>query len=403
MVKGVSLLVGFLVSAITLLVAKILDTNPKPIFGIYPRRNGVYWLKVWFMYGLLLISKVRQWLLSKSEEYYKNLDNIQKLAPTSKAVDAVYFNGANRNGDHFAVGTARRPNRLIDGFFYLKIKNSKFGILELPKAPDTSLFNTEEEESYAAEGIKVTNVEPMKKWRITFTGQLREHYKPQYTHNVTIEALFSSDEPWFNYETQMNPWNMAKVLAYEKWSRSYFANLKQTYQLHYEQCGFVEAKIVVDEQEFNIDFDAIRDHSIGFNRKWDSFRRYAIHWVSAENGDHFSVGTICQPVCYSRMQIGYVYKAKERKMYPVINSDLHLYHFGENGDFPKDYAFTFQAGNTDYVMQVNITDSPHFYISKDWEAKVYECFCTVEVNGIKGHGTVEWEYRNVDGRNVKYA
>ncbi|XP_066151713.1 uncharacterized protein [Euwallacea fornicatus] len=403
MVKAVNLLCGFLVSAITLLIAKILDTNPKPIFGIYQRRNGVYWLKVWFLYGLLSMRKVRHWLSPKSEEYYKTLDNIQTLAPTPKAVDAVFFNGANKNGDHFIVGTARRPNRLIDGILYVKIKNSKFGILELPKIPDTTLFNTEEEEGYGAEGLKVSVVEPMKKWQITFSGQLKEHYKPEISHNVTIEASFSSDEPWFNYETDMHPWNMAKVLAYEKWSRSYFVNLKEAHQLHYEQFGLVKAKIVVDEEEFNIDFVTMRDHSISPNREWDSFRRYTIHWVSAENGDHFSVGTICQPVAYSRMQIGYVYKARERKMYPVIDSDLHLYQYGENGDFPKDYAFTFRAGNTDYVMQVNITDSPYFYISKEWEGKVNECFCTIEVNGVKGYGGVEWEYRNVDGRNVNHA
>lgn len=40
----------------------------------------------------------------------------------------------------------------MDGFLYLKIKALDIGILEFPKLPDTSLFNTGEEESYEAEG-----------------------------------------------------------------------------------------------------------------------------------------------------------------------------------------------------------------------------------------------------------
>lgn len=55
--------------------------------------------------------------------------------------------------DYLSVGTARRPNRLVDGLFYLKIKNSQFGLLEWVKSPDTSLFNSGEEQSYEAEGF----------------------------------------------------------------------------------------------------------------------------------------------------------------------------------------------------------------------------------------------------------
>lgn len=55
--------------------------------------------------------------------------------------------------DYLAVGTARRPNRLIDGLFYLKIKDSQYGLLEWLKNPDTTMFNSGEEESYEAEGV----------------------------------------------------------------------------------------------------------------------------------------------------------------------------------------------------------------------------------------------------------
>lgn len=50
-------------------------------------------------------------------------------------------------------------------------------------------------------------------------------------------------------------------------------------------------------------------------------------------------------------------------------------------------------------MQVTLQLTPHFYISKRWEAKVYECQCRARVNGLAAWGGVEWQYRNVGGRN----
>lgn len=397
---GVTSLYVFLTSSLLLLTTKIFDRNPSPIFGVYRRRNGVYWFKVIFLFTFLWIRKVKLIIFPPSKKAYYNLEKPQKLASTPKAVDAVYFNSVNKNGDSLIVGTARKTNRLIDGFIYLKISSLNLGLLQSPKLPDTTLFNTGDEESYEAEGIKVTPIEPMKKWRITYEGQLCESNNRDKLHDVKIDALYTSTEPWFTYETGMDPWNMAKVLAYEKWSRSYFKNVNAVHQLHYEQFGIFKVKITIDGKEYNIELDALRDHTVGPHRDWANFRRYAIHWVTAENGDHFSIGSICQPLTYSRMKIGYMYSARHNKMYPLTENQLELYSHGELGTPPKDYAFTFTAGNTNYVMQVNIIDAPYFYISKQWEAKVYECTCKIEVNGVKGHGVVEWQYRNVEGRNV---
>lgn len=46
------------------------------------------------------------------------------------------------------------------------------GFLELPSMPDTSLRGTMENE-YAAGGLHIRVVEPMKTWSIIFDGKLR--------------------------------------------------------------------------------------------------------------------------------------------------------------------------------------------------------------------------------------
>lgn len=79
---------------------------------------------------------------------------------------------------------------------------------------------------------------------------------------------------------------------------------------------------------------------------------------------------------------------------------MELFHFGEKS-VPEDYAFSFTANGKPFTMQVNITEKPFFYISKDWECKVVEGFCNVRVNGIKGWGCAEWLFRNVLGKDIE--
>ncbi|XP_050304866.1 uncharacterized protein LOC126742280 isoform X2 [Anthonomus grandis grandis] len=401
MVHLIVLVCAFLFSTLILILARILDQNPLPIFGIYQRRSGVYWFKCWFLYVFFIVRKLHVRLVMPNlKEYYKNLDKAQKLSPTPKAVDAVFFNAANKNGDYFTIGFARRPDRIVDGFIYLKLASTEYGLLESLRLPSTTLFNSGEEESFEAEGIKITTLEPMKKWRIYYKGNLRPHGNFSQHLDVTIDAIFHTDEPCYNFLIDLDPWSMAKNFAYETWSIAYFKNVSKLHQLHYQQFGTIDMNITINKKEFKCNLDAVRDHTIAKHRDWGIFRRYALHWITTENGDHFSLLSLCQSVAFSRLQLGFMWKASERKLYPIRNSSLELYQYGELGTPPKDYGLTFTAGSNMYDMKVTVLDSPFFYISKAWESKIFECHCAVEINGIKGHGGVEWQYKNLQGKNA---
>lgn len=45
------------------------------------------------------------------------------------------------------------------------------GLLKSPKQPDSLMFGTEDE--FGAEGLKFEPLEPMRKWKISYKGQLR--------------------------------------------------------------------------------------------------------------------------------------------------------------------------------------------------------------------------------------
>ncbi|XP_044271324.1 uncharacterized protein LOC123015587 isoform X2 [Tribolium madens] len=380
----------------------IKNKNPPAILNIYQRPNGFFWFKFIFMFTVLSLKKLAHKFKKRKEiEEINVLDRPQNLSAHPKAIDAVYFNGANKNGDYLVVGTARRKKKLVDGFLYLLIKNSGLGLLETPKLPGTALYQTEEIGEYEAEGLKISPQEPMRKWKISYEGKMKRFENRKEFVDVKIEAEWSSTLPYFNFDSDMDPWAMAKSMAYEKFSREYFENLKANHQTHYEQHGDIKGVAIINGRSFKININAVRDHSFGLQREWRNFHRYGLHFVTAENGDRFNVGKICLPISFSRLTIGYVYSAKEDKIHPVRSCDLELYQHGEGGDPPEDYAFSFEAGKKRYLMQVNVLHSPHFYISKDWESKVVERLCTFEINGMKGWGAAEWQYRNVREKKCK--
>lgn len=56
-----------------------------------------------------------------------------------------------------------------------------------------------------------------------------------------------------------------------------------------------------------------------------------------------------------------------------------------------------------YHVQVIVVESPAFFISKDFENKVYERMSIFKVNGLNGWGIAEWLYRNIEGKEAVNA
>lgn len=135
----------------------------------------------------------------------------------------MYFNASNKDGDHLVTGMARRKDRLVDGFLFLKINRPGLGVLKIPTLPDTSLHQPEEIEEHSAGGVKITCVVPMKKWRIQYEGKMK---RDEDSFDVKIDLEWSSDIGNFNYD-DMDDLSKAKAIALEPWSREYFKTLER--------------------------------------------------------------------------------------------------------------------------------------------------------------------------------
>lgn len=145
-----------------------------------------------------------------------------------QAIDAVYFNGSNSKMSWLVCGTARRPNKLVNGFLYLKVQEFSDKLLVSPRLPDTCMKQTDfEVGSYSVEGLKITPSKPMQQWRVEYDGAMR--FENDYSHNmeVKLQATWTTALPYFNFASDMDPRPTARAMAKEKWSRDHFRNLKK--------------------------------------------------------------------------------------------------------------------------------------------------------------------------------
>lgn len=393
------------VAALTWLV--LWSTTPPPrILGVYSRPGFWYWLKVIVFYILV---KVRRWSNKtggsgadvgygvKSRDRPELMECVQPLSDHPKAIDAVYFNAANENGYYLVAATARRPKGVINGLLFLRIPS--VGLLQLPKMPDTMMFGNGSQ--FAAEGLRITPVKPMASWKIQYEGPMKMRGSPLARYQVELDVQWTSNQPYFDFDTDMDARALARSIAREPWSRKYFQGLREAHQSHYEQMGRIEGTVVVDGHPYVLRLDSMRDHSYGHKREWKLMHRYGLHMFATKDGLQGNVGIICQPATCTQLEMGYIYE--DGKMLPVSRVNLPLWQHGENGHPPSDYAFSFVAGGKQYVVEVSVLEAPEFYIGWEWETRVVERMATFRINGRKGWGLAEWEYRHHGGRPRAYS
>lgn len=120
--------------------------------------------------------------------------------------------------------------------------------------------------------------------------------------------------------------------------------------------------------------------------------RYAFHMMYLDNGMRISVGVICQPCTTSHLEVGYI-ALPNKKLHPIDSCDLLLYQHGEKGNPGKNIGFSFEANGVTYDVKVKTAYECEHFKGSDSEARLIERFNTYEVNGIKGQGISEWQYK----------
>lgn len=384
-----------------------LRSDPEALYGKYRKFKGRWFYTKFCVFYLYL--QLRKWKMSHTNKQtdidsivktfasVDEMEKIQTLSSNPKAIDAVFFTGASTEGVYFVLGFARRPKLVVDGFIMLRIPG--VGLLLSPRLPE-ALMKADNDEEYSAEGLRIEAVQPMRHWRVSYSGKLRDATNTDKLFDVNLQLNFKSHLPHFDFNVHTSIPAMAKAVALEPWSRQFFQNLEEAHQNHYEQMGTLEGEVAIEGKgTFPLRLNhAYRDHSSCYKREWKYFHRYILHNVTVEDGTRFMVGRICIPISMSMFECGYVY-TPSGIMHAVDWCDLPMWYIGENGDLPDHWGFNFGAGGETYIVKAEALETSVFYIGKKWEARIFERMCSFTVNGKKAWGFSEWQYRNNEGRN----
>ncbi|XP_005108219.1 uncharacterized protein LOC101853644 [Aplysia californica] len=335
----------------------------------------------------------------KSRNSPEEMDKLQELPQDMpKAVDAVYINGGNSEGVFMVTATARRQDNFVQTVLYLRIPS--IGLLEMPTLPDTWLQDTASRSGFSGGGLTLTPISPMESWSITFDGTMRIAETGKSV-KVDFNLIWKAYTKCFDFDTDLHPHVMADGIARETWSREYFDTLKRAHQTHYEQFGEVSGILHIDgHPDQRIRVQGVRDHSYGNIRDWKYFHRYALNYAHLEDGSALCVGAICMPMSLSRLVVGYFFHP-DGSMDAVSETDFEFYNWGEDGQPPEKLSLKFTAGGQKYDLTCEVIQCPIFYMGEDWDARIFERFCNYTVNGIRGWGISEWDYRNYDGKEVE--
>lgn len=384
---------------------QFLKPQPKPVDGVYRLPGRWYTLKK-IIFRLLLVLNKRRNKRSKAthdEQYNKRgygfgisdihqLERCQELDKDSYGIDTVYFGAYNKDGVRLITRVARRHNRTAEVWLLLEVPG--VGRLQHPLHPDTLVCNTAGNR-YSAGGLKIEMIEPMKKWRVCYNGQMK-FFETDNLVPVQFSLTWQTVTDPFSFDTDMNQSALADAVAREPWTKQFWSALRSTHQTHYEQWGEFRGKInITGYGEKQVILKSVRDHSFGV-RDWRSFYRYSIHFIYLENGTMIQTGVVSSPATMSHIKIGYLMHANGA-MCSVSDIDLKLWEVAPDGGPINNYSFTFYAGGKKYNTVVEGDWTPTWYHHDDRGSKVYEKFCNYKVNGVSGFGLVEFHYRNPNG------
>ncbi|XP_005095516.3 uncharacterized protein LOC101859923 [Aplysia californica] len=415
------ILVSIITASAVCLIFYLLKTDPPPKAGIYRQPGRWYWLKRLTFKVLFFLRSLRKKSHSKSSSPEKSNgahDNVrgyghgdsqeemekpQMLSRHQDAIDCCFFGGTDKNGCKLICRLAKRHNQSAEIWLFLDIPG--IGCLQHPFHPDTSAFFTDGN-SFRAGGLFFEMLEPMCRWKISFSGKLRKglcndiHQKPAEYVQTTFSFIWSAFSEPFNTDTDMSVSALGDSLAREKWSRDFFHRLKLHHQTHYDQWGELRGCIAVEGyEEKQLYLQCIRDHSYG-TRDWRNFHRYILHYIYLETGMTIHVGVFCQPSLMSHVKIGHVNYANGDQV-PVSDIDLKLWEVGEADQTPPStWKFSFTADGLIYRVEAEGGIMPVWYHHEDRGGKVMEVFTKFKVNSHEGRGHSEFFYRNMEGPPV---
>jgi hypothetical protein len=293
--------------------------------------------------------------------------------------DSSFFYGGDKEGNAFICRMAfRGPERKHEYWldFFLK-EQGFFGIIEDPG---------QDGEGHQMGNLKWESVEIGKKWRITYSGPVKD--KEGKSHESVVDLIFTGEHPIYNFADSSDRNLIAKAIASEKWTKEFFFELKELSQTHIEQTGNIKGMIILDGKENILSMRAMKDHTFG-SRTWLTWDRH--YWISglADNGYQWTVTTIRYDFL-GRLSAGFVidYKGKV----DAITDCTNLEEVSKDQLLP-DHGFIDLKMRSGKTHRMEFFRNGHFPYLMDYSYSMYEGIGSYKFDGADGLGMVEFGFK----------
>lgn len=227
--------------------------------------------------------------------------------------------------------------------------------------------------------LKVCRVE--KGWQVEYSGDALD--KSGKRVKVELKGLFVSSETAIDFFSHMPAVRTATAMAQEKWNKTFFNEVQKNNQVHYEQLGRFEFKIVIDGKPAEYALPCVRDHSFG-KRDWNYMNNHL--WLMAvSSNEQLNFSMVSYPAM-SILEVGNFKAADKMKFIVKADYDRNVVAKGVNPD-NLSLVLTLDDGAT-LEVKIEKTDE-QTYLFQDGEYRLIEGIANFTINGKDFRGILE--------------
>ena len=273
-------------------------------------------------------------------------------------------------------------------------------------------FYTIDKQAFARgeEPIRLTCMEPGKRWRLEFDGILQDNATGELLPS-RFDVTYTATLPPFHAMYHACFIGMARAFAREKWTKEFFAEAmssdmgtdkspesKKNQQHHYEQTGRFSGMIEIGGQSCPVEMTAIRDHSFG-KRDWNYMQDHIWLMAMTDAGEALNFSIVNYPRL-KRIFVGYTNIGLDHN---VSLKDYKLLEYDHNNGLGTDRI----------VVECLFTDGRRLLVKAQRKENVVTPFdggnyyfqegiADYDISGVKARGTIEYGFNGDSSRWDKY-
>ncbi|MEO1435782.1 MAG: hypothetical protein AAFV80_09625 [Bacteroidota bacterium] len=291
--------------------------------------------------------------------------------------DSSYFFGRHEDGSFMVVRQSFRTSKPTEHWLNLRIPEKGTFILYESPGP--------EGDGFQQGSLKFTCVEINKKWHVAYDGHMTDDKGE--SRQVKIDLNFEALHPMVDFSRISSPETTGALIAKEKWSKEFFAKVKEIRKQHIEQGGYLTGTITIDGEVLSVNWRSIRDHSFGV-RSWAKWGRHM--WLGGvlDDGRVFNVSAINYDFL-GTLSAGFL--TDKSGGFSPVKVTKTFDDFATDPLIPNRFNFdmTTEDGKT-HQIEVNIPDNFDFVM--DGAYRIFEGAGVYKLDGIAGLGISEFGF-----------